>query len=103
MCYYINFQLPYTRSNCGFDTLDLELDLIVQPSLSWKLKDEDIYLDGIKEGFFQDQWVSEVERARPEIIEMINNQQYPFDGSWIDWHPHSEWNAPSLPKGWAEV
>ena len=32
--YYINFQLPLQRSNCGIDTLDLDLDLNICPHLS---------------------------------------------------------------------
>src|SRR6476620_6305412 len=26
LCYYMNFQLPFQRSDCGIDTLDLDLD-----------------------------------------------------------------------------
>jgi hypothetical protein len=40
-CYYINFQLPFRRSHCGFDSLHLELDLIATPDGDWHWKDAD--------------------------------------------------------------
>ena len=38
--YYVNFQLPFTRSHAGFDSLDLDLDIVVAEDLSWQWKDE---------------------------------------------------------------
>lgn len=37
--YQINFQTPLRRSRFGFDTLDLELDIVVEPNGSWRWKD----------------------------------------------------------------
>src|SRR5262245_58500529 len=31
ICYYNNFQLPFQRSHFSIDTLDLDLDLIINP------------------------------------------------------------------------
>jgi protein associated with RNAse G/E len=47
LCYYINFQLPFSRNHCGIDTLDLELDLIVNPDFSYEWKDADDYQKAI--------------------------------------------------------
>ena len=35
LCYYVNFQLPFIRSTNGFDTLDLELDIVIEPTYEW--------------------------------------------------------------------
>ena len=40
-CWYVNFQDPFRRTAIGFDTLDHELDLVVEPDGSRWLKDED--------------------------------------------------------------
>lgn len=103
LCYYINFQLPYQRSHCGFDTLDLELDLVVDPAFIWNWKDEDTYHEGIREGCIQAHWVQEIERAQPEIFARIQGRCYPVDGSWINWRPDAAWIPPRLPERWNEL
>ena len=102
-CYYINFQLPYRRSHCGFDTLDLELDLIIDPDLTWQWKDEALYHDGIRAGCIQDRWAKEIECAKPEVFARLRERRYPFDGAWINWRPDVAWKPATLPERWAEV
>jgi hypothetical protein len=101
--YYINFQLPFRRSHCGFDTLDLELDLVIDPHYHWEWKDVDDYQAGIREGGILPEWAQEIERSLPEIFERINQHQYPLDGSWLDWLPDPDWVAPRLPEDWQTV
>jgi hypothetical protein len=99
--YYVDFQLPYRRSAIGFDTLDLDLDIVVGPSdHDWHWKDEAAYLQGIREGGIKEAWVEGIERAKPEILERIERRRPPFDGSWNDWRPDPGWAPPSLPSTW---
>jgi hypothetical protein len=99
--YYVNFQLPYKRSAIGFDTLDLDLDIVVGPSgQDWHWKDEAAYLQGIGEGGIKAAWVEGIERAKPEILDRIEGRRPPFDGSWDDWRPEPGWQPPSLPPNW---
>jgi hypothetical protein len=99
--YYVDFQLPYRRSAIGFDTLDLDLDIVVGRSNSdWYWKDEDAYRQGIEQGGIKAEWVAEVERARPQILDQIQRGVCPFDGSWDDWRPEPTWEPPSLPPTW---
>jgi len=102
-CYYINFQLPYRRSHCGFDTLDLDLDIVIDPQYKWKWKDLDHYQAGIQEGGIQDEWVSGIEESKSEVIERINNREYPLDGSWLKWRPEITWKPPALPNNWEKI
>ena len=102
-CYYVNFQLPYRRSHCGFDTLDLDLDLIIDPQFTWRWKDEDDFRKGIQEGGIHSDWVRGIESARYEIFDKIYTQSYPLDGSWVHWRPDSSWKAPCLPECWGET
>jgi hypothetical protein len=41
--YYFDFQLPFTRTSIGFDTFDLELDIVIDPQFNWVWKDESDY------------------------------------------------------------
>jgi uncharacterized protein len=101
--YYINFQLPITRSYCGFDTLDLDLDIVVDPHYHWEWKDEDEYQAGIREGGILDKWVKGIEHSQAEVFNRINRRSYPMDGSWLDWKPDPAWLPPSLPERWQEL
>jgi hypothetical protein len=102
-CYYINFQLPYHRSHCGFDTLDLDLDIVIDPQYNWEWKDEDEYQAGINEGGIQYEWVKGIEKSQEEVFDRINKRRYPLDGSWLQWQPVPTWLPPKLPESWQVV
>ena len=102
-CYYVNFQVPFRRTDCGFDTFDLELDIIINPDGTWEWKDAEAYERGIASGIISKNWVDEIEAGKREVFERLANRQYPLDGSWLNWKPNSEWISPRLPDGWDQV
>jgi hypothetical protein len=99
-CCYINFQLPFTRTPLGLETLDLELDIVVSPDGSWKWKDEDDYKAGIAKGILKPEWVQGIEDDKKDVFARIEKRLPPLDGSWLDWKPDPAWTAPRLPEGW---
>jgi hypothetical protein len=101
--YYINFQTPFIRSHSGIDTRDLELDLIVNPDLSYEWKDLDKYQKGIQSGVILPEWIPGIESAKVEIFDKLTKHQYPFDGSWLNWRPDPAWSPPRLPKNWEVI
>ena len=101
--YYINFQLPFRRTSLGFDTFDLDLDIVVEPTQKWEWKDVDEYEQGISLGGIQSDWVMEVEQAKSEVINRIEKRIYPFDASWLNWRPDPSWAEPYLPENWDVV
>jgi len=103
LCYYINFQLPFRRSSLGIDTLDLDLDIIINPDFSFEWKDVDDYQKAIAHGLIFPDWVQEIDSAKPEIFERLEKRQYPFDGSWLDWKPDPSWEPPKLPENWDKI
>ena len=103
LCYYINFQLPFQRRYDSADTLDLELDMIVNPDFNLRWKDVDEYRLAIENGWISSEWMREIEKAKPEILERIEKRQYPFDGSWLDWRPDPGWSPPRLPENWDKI
>jgi hypothetical protein len=106
-CYYVNFQLPFQRSRAGFDSLDLDLDLIVEPDYTWHWKDVDDYRAGITRGGIEPAWVAGVTAAQPSVQAAVASRQYPFDGTWLAWQPPAEWGQatgpPTLPEGWETI
>lgn len=102
-CYYINFQLPFRRSHCGFDTLDLDLDIVIDPQYNWEWKDIEDYRDGIREGGIRDEWVKGIEQAQADVFDRIDTRGYPLDGSWLAWRPDPTWAPPGFPERWQVV
>ena len=103
LCYYVNFQLPFKRTAIGFDTLDLELDIVVEPNYSWQWKDADDYRNGIERGVLISNWVQGVEEAKQDVFDKLERRQYPFDGHWLNWMPDPSWSPPRLPANWDKI
>ena len=103
LCYYVNFQLPFQRSHCGIDTLDLDLDLIITPDFSYKWKDVDDYQKAIDNAVIPPGWTREIDKARIEILDKLEKRRYPYDGSWLDWLPEANWSPPKLPENWDKI
>ena len=103
LCYYINFQLPFQRSAYGVDTLDLDLDIVINPDLSFEWKDEDDYQKAIDHGVIFPEWVAGIEDAKKDVFDKLEKRGYPFDGSWLNWMPDSNWSPPKLPANWDKM
>ncbi len=103
LCYYVNFQLPFKRNLSAVDTLDLDLDLVIHPDFSHEWKDVDDYLQAVSHGLISPEWSKEIEFAREDVIERLENRVYPFDGSWLDWKPDPSWQPPMLPENWDKI
>jgi hypothetical protein len=101
--YYVNFQLPFQRSKVGFDTLDLELDLIIEPSFNQRWKDSENYQYGIESGIILKEWTEKIDIAKCEVLDKITLHQYPFDGWWLNWRPDPNWAPPRLPEDWDKI
>jgi predicted RNA-binding protein associated with RNAse of E/G family len=103
LCYYINFQEAIQRSHCGVDTLDLDLDLIINPDLSYQWKDVEDYQKAIEQRIIFPEWTQEIDTAEKEILEKLEKRQYPFNGSWLNWLPDPSWSPLRLPKNWDKI
>ncbi|HSL43757.1 MAG TPA: DUF402 domain-containing protein [Anaerolineales bacterium] len=101
--HYVNFQLPFRRSSGSLDTLDLELDIDINPDFSYRWKDVPEYEEGIASGVILPEWVQAIDDAKPEILERLQKRQYPFNGSWLDWTPNPSWSPPTLPENWDKI
>jgi len=101
--YYVNFQHPFRKTHCGIDALDLELDIDIEPDLSFRWKDVDDYYRAIACGIISSECTQGIEAAKPEILKRLEERRYPFDGSWLDWMPDPDWSPPTLPENWDKI
>jgi hypothetical protein len=101
--WYLNVQEPFRRSSIGFDTQDLELDLVVSPDGRWRFKDDEKMDGWIERG----RWTaSEVEGIRAEgrrLAARLEAGERWWDERWASWTPDPGWPVPQLPAGWLEA
>ncbi len=95
--WYIDFTRPYRQTPIGVDTFDLLLDLIIEPDLSHRWKDEEEYQQGRRLGIISDADHQHVQEAREQVIALAEQRTGPFDDRWRTWHRDPAWPVPSLP------
>jgi predicted RNA-binding protein associated with RNAse of E/G family len=100
--WYLNLQEPFRRTGLGFDTQDLELDIVVSPDGSWRVKDDDKLEGWIERG----RWTrDEVEAIRAEgrrLGRELDRGRRWWSDDWAIWLPDPKWPQPSIPEGWAD-
>ena len=98
--WYVNLQRPFHRTHQGFQTMDLLLDIVVEPGRQWHWKDEDEFAALVAAGVID---ATEAARVRDEAQRVIGRVQAsapPFNERWHDWRPEPSWPLPQLPAGW---
>lgn len=97
--WYINLQTAFRRTAGGYDTQDLELDLIVEPDGSWTLKDDEFMEDRVAEGRFTSELVAWIRNLGAQLIRRLEDGDRWWDESWADWHPPPTWRfEPAAPS-----
>ena len=102
-CWYLNLQAPFRRTSIGYDTQDLELDIVVAPDGSFELKDLEYMDQRVAEGRFTPELVAEVIADGDRIMAELVAGRHWWDHSWSSWEPDPTWVTPTLPDGWADV
>ena len=102
-CWYVDLKRPHVRTPVGFDTYDLDLDIVVLPDRSWKWKDEKEFALRRDAGFITAEEADAIAHAAKSTISLIESGAPPFDGSLLDWRPHSGWPVPTHPERWRDV
>jgi hypothetical protein len=93
--WYVNLQAPLRRRLDGFDTRDLQLDLLVEPGGAVTWKDEDHLEQAVELGLLDE---GDARRARDEAERVL--AEWPFPTGWEDWRAEPGWELPQLPAGW---
>jgi Protein of unknown function (DUF402) len=104
--WYVNLEEPATRWHdgtvAGIDTIDYDLDLVVQPDRTWRWKDEEEFAEHLAHP--DTYWVRDEAAVWAEgrrIVELIEAGGFPFDHHRADFRPDPTWIVPTaLPPGW---
>ncbi|MEW1724721.1 DUF402 domain-containing protein [Streptomyces sp. NPDC093109] len=99
--WYVNFEHPTRRTEDGFDTLDLTVDLVVAPDLTgWEWKDEDEYAHVRRLGIVSDAEHRAVDDARGEVLAMLTARSGVFAQAerWAAWRWEPAWPTPCLTR-----
>jgi predicted RNA-binding protein associated with RNAse of E/G family len=98
--WYVNIETPHVRTKFGFDIDDLCLDVVIDSSLKFALKDADDLAERAKIGIYEPAQVAAIRASAAAAIARIESRQPPFDGSWAGWRPDPSWRTPALLRGW---
>ncbi|HEX9999544.1 MAG TPA: DUF402 domain-containing protein [Actinoplanes sp.] len=104
--WYVNLEERAVRWDdgdlAGIDVTDQDLDIVVAPDRRWRWKDEDDFAERL--ALPEHYWVPDEAAVWAEgrrVIKLIEAGDFPFDGSWTDFHPDPSWPTPTeLPPGW---
>jgi hypothetical protein len=96
--WYVNLEEPMRRSPAGFDTRDLQLDIVIAPDGTWTWKDEKEFAEMCDVGLISPDEARAVRVQGEHVIELIDRD--PWWLAWNDWAPDPSWPIPVLPDGW---
>jgi protein associated with RNAse G/E len=77
--YYCNVNVPPTFDGETLNYTDLDLDILVEPDLSYQILDVEDFDRNAKLYGYSDEMQSNAKRAVEELIELIATRQFPFD------------------------
>jgi hypothetical protein len=91
--WYVNFQEPFRRTADGYDTQDLELDLVVHPDGTVEVKDDDLLDVRVQEGRFTQDQAHAIRAVGERIqLELAAGRRW-WDPWWALWEPDPAWLA----------
>lgn len=102
-CWYVNLQEAFRRTAIGYDTQDLELDIVVALDGSWAFKDQELLAEHVERGRYRAEQVDEVLTLGHELSAKLEAGKHWWDDAWSRWRPETSWSPIPLPPGWADV
>lgn len=102
--WYVNLQEPFRRTPMGIDTLDHELDIVINEDGAWRYKDVDELHASIEHGRFSARQVAEIEALGERLTTIIDAGAQWWGDRWKNWSPQPEWSTPLiLPSDWGQL
>lgn len=98
--WYLNIQEPFRRTEHGFDTQDLELDVVVGRDGSWRYKDDEKLEAWTARGRWTADEVAAIRREGAAIAAELDAGRRWWSDEWAAWEPDPAWETPQIPAGW---
>jgi Protein of unknown function (DUF402) len=89
--WYVNLQEPFRRTPAGYDTQDLELDILVALDGSWEWKDADALEVRVREGRYTAEQVEATWAEGRRVAAELEAGRHWWDPSWAQWAPDPAW------------
>lgn len=99
--WYVNFELPAQVTPTGLATMDLVLDIWVNPDRTWQWKDQGDYQQALRDGTLDRAIDDQLQAEAAHVIKEISKQAGPFDDEWRAFKPDTAWPCPSLSEPFA--
>jgi hypothetical protein len=99
--WYINLQEPFRRTERGFDTQDLELDIVVRRDGSWRYKDDERLEEWVERGRWTAEEVAAIRREGARVTAELDAGHRWWSDDWATWQPDPAWPLPTLPADWS--
>jgi hypothetical protein len=104
--WYVNLEDPAVRWDdgplAGVDTVDHDLDIVVEPDRTWRWKDVEEFAAHLAHPDIY--WVDDEAAVRAEgerVVKLIEEGAFPFDGTGTDFRPDPSWPVPiTMPPGY---
>lgn len=103
--WYVNMQVPLRRLRRipGIEVEDLFLDIVVDPDLSWRWKDEDELVEAVHVGRLSAEQAIAIRAGGERVAAMIDKRMWPFTSEAAAWRPDPEWPIPELSADWDQT
>jgi hypothetical protein len=99
-CWYINLQTAFVPTSIGFDTMDLELDLVVFPTGDYVVKDLDVLPERVAEGRLTQTVVDHAMALGERLTAELDAGRWWWDTAWAEWRPDPSEAVPALRPDW---
>jgi hypothetical protein len=91
--WYVNFQEPFRRTDGGYDTQDLELDIWIPADGPWEWKDADVLDERIREGRYTPEQVAATWTEGHRVAAELDAGRRWWDPRWALWEPDPGWTV----------
>lgn len=98
--WYVNIQEPFRRSSIGFDTQDLELDIVIRPDGSWRWKDDERMESWVERGRWTAAEVAAIRAEGARVAAELEAGRRWWSDEWASWEPDPAWPTPEISDGW---
>jgi hypothetical protein len=101
--WYVNLQSPLTRTSVGFDFVDHQLDVVVNPQRVWRLKDDHELRAAVEQGRLDPAQERRLRAEARRAIADIESNAGPFCDPWAAWKPAASLPRPALDPRWNDL
>jgi protein associated with RNAse G/E len=77
--FYCNINVPPRFDGRVLSYIDLDIDVLVAPDLTYKVLDEDDFKDNAKRYLYPEEVQKNAYRALAELLELIESRAFPFN------------------------